>query len=55
MEQSPSWEANSQSASQEDIRLFMKTEISLRYLQEHATCSCSEQDNSSAQIPKLFL
>jgi hypothetical protein len=54
MEHSPSSEASSHSASQEILRIFMKTEGSLLCSQEPATGSYPEPYESSPQIPTLF-
>jgi hypothetical protein len=53
MEQSPSWEANSHSASQEILR-FMETKGSLPCSQELATGLHPEPDESNPHLRTLL-
>jgi hypothetical protein len=54
-EQSPSWEADSHSASQQNSRPFMEPEGSLQCSQQPATGPYPEPDASNPQLPTLFL
>jgi len=51
MRRSPIWGTNSHSAIQEILQPFMEPEISLRCLQEPATGSYPEPDESSPHLP----
>jgi hypothetical protein len=51
MEQSTSWEANSCSAIQEILRVFMEPEGSLQHSQEPTTCPDPKPDQSSPSPP----
>jgi len=53
VQQSPSWEASSRSASQEISRLLWNPEGSIPCSQEQATGSCPEPDESSPLSPNL--
>jgi hypothetical protein len=55
MEQSPSWEANSHSAVQEITYFFMEPKGPLSYSQEPTTGPYPETDESSPELPTLFL
>ena len=55
MEQSPSWEANRSSASQEIPRILWNPEGSLPHSQSPATCPYPELDQSSPCTPSRFL
>jgi hypothetical protein len=54
MEQSPSWGANSHSASQEIPRFFMEPEVLLHCLKKNTIDPYPEQYASSPQIITLF-
>jgi hypothetical protein len=54
MEQSPSGEANSLSASQKNYSSFMEPERSLPYSQGPATSPYAEPDKSNLYLPTLF-
>jgi len=54
VEQSPSSEADSHSANQENSPPFMEPEGSLPYLQKPATNPYCEPDESSPHLPTLF-
>jgi hypothetical protein len=54
MKQSPSWEANSRSASEEFHRLLMELEISWPCSQEPTTGPYFESDKSWMYFSKLF-
>jgi hypothetical protein len=54
-EQSPSWEASSYSASQENSPPFVQPDSSLPCSQDPATESYPEPDASSPHLPTLFL
>jgi hypothetical protein len=54
MEQNPSWQANSHSATQEIPRPFMEPEGSLPCSQQPATDPYPEPDESSSHLPTLF-
>jgi hypothetical protein len=53
MEQSPSWEVNTSSATEEIPRILMETEGSLSHSQEPATCPHPEPDQSSPCPPPI--
>jgi hypothetical protein len=53
-EQSPSWEANSHSASQEISRLLWNPKVFLPGSQEPAKGPCPEQDESSPHLRNYF-
>jgi len=54
MEQSPSWEANSHSASQEIPHLLRNLVVHYRVQRAHH-CPYPEPDESSAHFPTIFL
>jgi hypothetical protein len=55
MKQSPYWEADSHSTSQEIPCLFMEPKDSLLYSQEPTIGPYLEPDESSPYLPNLFL
>jgi hypothetical protein len=54
VEQNPSWEANSLSASQRNSPHFMAPESSLPLSEEPATCPYRVTDAHSSRLPTLF-